>query len=234
MDPFQPGVIDVRADSALQQRFITRVYGWMGLGLLLTGMVAMYTASSQAMLSVILGNRMVFYGLILAEIAVVFGLSMWVKNMSPTAATAAFLGYSALNGLTFSVIFLVYTSASIASTFVICAGMFGAMAAYGALTKRDLTSVGSFMFMGLVGIVIASVVNIWLRSAMVSWVTAFLGVIIFTGLTAYDAQKVKDIGASLETDDDNAKRAGIMGALSLYLDFINLFLSLLRLFGNRR
>ena len=203
------------------------VYGWMGGGLAVTAFVSLLTVSSPALLQAILGNRILFYGLLFAELGMVIGISGAINRISASTATTLFLAYAALNGLTMSTIFVAYTSSSIASTFVITSGMFGAMSLYGYLTKSDLTSWGSFLFMGLVGVVIASVVNIFLQSSMIYWIVSFCGVIVFTGLTAYDTQKIKNMG-------NTGRKGAILGALTLYLDFINMFLIMLRLFGNRR
>ncbi len=213
-----------------QNSLIRQVYAWMGAGLALTSLLALVTVSSPALLNAVVGNRLLFYGLILGELGLVFVLSGAIARLSATAATLLFLGYSALNGVTLSVIFLVYTADSIASTFVITAGMFGAMSAYGYLTRRDITSWGSFLFMGLIGVVIASLVNIFLHSTAVSWVVSAIGVIVFTGLTAYDTWKIK----ALATQGVGGRKPAILGALTLYLDFINLFLMLLRFAGDRR
>lgn len=215
---------------AAQNTLVRQVYAWMGTGLALTALMALVTISSPHLLGAIVGNRLVFFGLMIGELAMVALLSAAINRLSGTAATLLFLGYSALNGVTLSIIFLVYTADSISSTFLISAGMFGAMSAYGSLTRRDLTSWGSFLFMGLIGVVIASVVNIFLASDAVSWITSGIGVIVFTGLTAYDSWKIKALAAQGEA----GRKPAILGALTLYLDFINLFLMLLRLLGDRR
>ena len=220
--------------ATLTSGFFTKVYGWMTAGLALTALAAVATLSSQAMLELIFGNRMVFYGLIFGELGLVIALSAAINRISAMTATLLFLAYSALNGVTFASIFLVYTSSSIASTFMVAAGTFGAMSVYGYVTKRDLTGWGSFLFMGLIGIIIASVVNIFMQSAMITWIVSYLGVFIFVGLTAYDTQKLKLIGQAGFADSESRHKAGILGALRLYLDFINLFLMLLRVMGNRR
>jgi FtsH-binding integral membrane protein len=216
--------------------FLAKVFNWMAIGLGLTGIVAFFTVNSQSMLQFIFGNKIIFYGLMFAELGMVLYLSARIQHISSRVATGLFLTYSALNGVTLSSILLVYTAASVAATFFITAGMFGAMAVYGLVTKKDLSSLGSFMFMGLIGIVIASVVNIFLGSPMISWIVSGLGVIIFTGLTAYDVQKITRMGAAGIMDQGEAaiQKVAIMGALTLYLDFINLFLSLLQFLGNRR
>jgi len=215
---------------AKQNALIRQVYAWMGAGLIITAFMALVTLSSPVIFNAIAGNRLVFYGLIIGELALVFTLSGAINRLSATTATLLFVAYSALNGVTLSVVALVYTANSIASTFVITAGMFGAMSIYGYATKRDLTSWGSFLFMGLIGVVIASVVNIFVASSTVSWVISGIGVIVFTGLTAYDTWKIKAMAAQ----GTEGRKPAILGALTLYLDFINLFLMLLRFTGNRR
>ena len=213
-----------------QNTLVRQVYAWMGAGLALTALMALITVSTPELLKAIVGNRLVFYGLMFGELALVFALSGAIHRMSAGVATMLFIGYSALNGLTLSVIFLVYTADSIASTFAVSAAMFGVMSIYGYATKKDLTSWGSFLFMGLIGIVIASLVNIFLRNDAVSWVVSAIGVIVFTGLTAYDTWKIKALAA----EGAEGRKPAILGALTLYLDFINLFLMLLRLMGGRR
>lgn len=217
-----------------ERSFITKVYGWMSFALIITGLVAMVTASSPLLLSIVLGNRIVFFALIIAELLLVGYLSVAVRTMSVPAAIVTFILYSALNGLTLSVIFLVYTAGSIASTFFITAGTFGAMSIYGYFTRRDLTSMGNLCTMALLGIIIASVVNIFLHSPAVYWISTYIGIIIFVGLTAYDTQKIKNLNIIGNEGTDEDKKEAIMGALTLYLDFINLFLMLLRIFGVRR
>jgi len=213
-----------------QNTLIRQVYAWMGAGLTVTATMALITLSSPAILNAIVGNRLLFFGLMIGELALVFTLSGAINRMSASTATLIFIAYSALNGVTLSVVALVYTANSIASTFVITAGMFGAMSVYGYATKRDLTSWGSFLFMGLIGVVIASVVNIFVGSSTVSWVISGIGVIVFTGLTAYDTWKIKELAAQ----GTEGRKPAILGALTLYLDFINLFLMLLRFTGSRR
>lgn len=213
-----------------QNTLVRQVYAWMGMGLTLTALTALFTISSPELLRAIVGNRLLFFGLMMGELGLVAVLSAAINRLSGTAATLIFLGYSALNGVTLSIIFLVYTADSISSTFLISAGMFGAMSAYGYLTSRDLTSWGSFLFMGLIGVLIASVVNIFINSGAVAWITSGIGVIVFTGLTAYDTWKIKALAAQ----GIQGRKPAILGALTLYLDFINLFLMLLRLLGDRR
>jgi FtsH-binding integral membrane protein len=175
------------------------------------------------------------YGLLFVELGLVVVLVAAMPKLSATAATAMFVVYSVITGVTLAPVVTLYTNASVAAAFFTCAGMFSAMSVYGLITKRDLTGMGSFMMMGLFGIIIAMIVNIFLESSALGFAVNVIGVVIFTGLTAYDTQKLRVMGESAPTDDATAIRRGtIMGALTLYLDFINLFLMLLRLFGNRR
>ncbi|MFZ5571175.1 MAG: Bax inhibitor-1/YccA family protein [Thermodesulfobacteriota bacterium] len=216
--------------------FIRSVYNWMAVGLALTGVVAFWVAGSETMLKLIFGNQLVFWGLIIGELALVFSLSARVHRMEASTATGLFLLYSALNGATLAAILLAYTMSSIATTFFICAGTFAACSIYGMTTKRDLTGVGQFMFMGLIGIVIATVVNLFVKSSGMEMIISYLGVFIFVGLTAYDTQKLKEMALSQPAGLDAAviRKGAILGALSLYLDFINMFLFLLRIFGSSR
>jgi FtsH-binding integral membrane protein len=216
--------------------FIRSVYNWMAIGLALTGFVAYYVSNSQTMQNIIFGNPMVFYGLIIGELVMVFYLSARVNKMQASTATALFVLYAALNGATLSAVFLAYTKSSITSTFFVCAGTFVAGSVYGWTTKKDLTSFGSFLFMGLIGIIIASVVNLFLKSSGMSMIISYIGVFLFIGLTVYDTQRLKNMAltqpAGLEAGV--VRKGAIIGALSLYLDFINLFLMLLRIMGDRR
>jgi hypothetical protein len=216
--------------------FLAKVFNWMAIGLGLTGLAAFLTVNSQTALQLIFGNKMVFYGLIFGELGMVFYLSARIQRISAQAATGLFVGYSILNGVTLSAILLLYTMTSVAATFFVTAGMFGAMAVYGFVTKKDLSSWGSFLFMGLIGIIIASVVNMFLGSSMMSWIISGIGVIIFTGLTAYDVQQITRMGEQgiMNGGEAAIRKGAIMGALKLYLDFINLFLMLLRFMGDRR
>lgn len=215
--------------------FIRSVYNWMAVGLALTGFVAYFTANTATMQQLIFGNPFVFYGLIIAELALVFTLSARVQKMQASTATALFVLYASLNGATLSFIFLVYAQATITSTFFICAATFVACSIYGMTTKRDLTSVGGFMTMGLIGIIIASVVNLFVRSSAMSMIISYVGVLVFIGLTAYDTQKLKTMALTQPAglDAGVVRKGAILGALTLYLDFINLFLMLLRILGNR-
>ena len=214
--------------------FMGHVYRWMTIGLGVTAFTAFAVAGSPALVEAIFGNFLIMVVLIVAQIGLVVALSAAIHKLSAGTATGIFLLYALLNGLTLSSIFIVYPIGNIANAFLTCTGMFLVMSVYGTVTKRDLTGMGSFLFMGLIGIIIASIVNIFLGSSMLDFVISFAGVIIFTGLTAYDTQKLRQFGEAAPLDDASAIRRGaILGALTLYLDFINLFLMLLRLFGNR-
>jgi len=207
----------------------------MAVGLSLTGITAYYVAHSPVLLSLVLGNVLILGALVIGLFALVFFLSARVQRLRASTATALFVVYSVLMGVVLSFVFLVYTSSSVTSTFFICAGTFVACSVYGMVTKRDLTSVGSFMFMGLVGIVIASVVNWFIGSYGLYMIIGYIGVLVFIGLTAYDTQKLKTMASSQPADMDagTLRKGAIMGALTLYLDFVNLFLMLLRIFGDR-
>ncbi|MEG3134533.1 Bax inhibitor-1/YccA family protein [Rouxiella sp. T17] len=232
--PRSNGSIVERAHSGIQA-YMAQVYGWMTCGLLLTAFVAWYASRSPAILGFIFSSQITFFGLIILQLALVFVISGMVQRLSGAVATGLFMLYSALTGLTLSSIFIVYTGASIASTFVVAGGMFGAMSLYGYVTKRDLSRIGSLLFMALIGIVLASLVNYWLKSPALMQAISYIGVVVFVGLTAYDTQKLKNMGEQLSVNDkENFRKYSIVGALTLYLDFINLFLMLLRIFGNRR
>ena len=218
----------VERDVASDRVYLQRVYGWMTAALAVTGVVAMLTASSPSAMQFIFANRGVFFGLLIGELLLVVVLAAAVNKMSAGLATASFMAYAAINGLTLSAIFLLYTKGSIATTFFVTAGTFGAMAVFGAVTKRELSGLGHFCWMGLIGLIIASIVNIFMHSEMLYWLTTYAGVLIFTGLTAYDTQKIRQARLGATT------QGAISGALMLYLDFINLFLYLLRLLGDRR
>lgn len=224
-----------RAEAEVRS-LITRVYGWMAGGLVLTALVAMLVAATPALVVAIVATKWLFYGLLLAELGLVVWLSGWVHRMSGALATAVFLAYAALNGVTLSVVFLAFTAGSLASTFFITGGTFGAMSAIGYYTRRDLTSIGNLCFMALIGLILASVVNFFFQNELLYWISTYAGVLIFVGLTAYDTQKIKRMSAAAagSEDTETGRKAAILGALALYLDFINLFLLLLRIFGRRR
>lgn len=221
--------------QVLVNGFIRSVYNWMAIGLALTGVVAFFTAHTPVMQKLVFQTPMVFFGLIIAELGMVFYLSARIQKLQASTATALFVLYAALNGLTLSFIFLAYTSTSIASVFFICAATFVACSIYGMTTQRDLTSLGGFMFMGLIGIIIASVVNMFIQSSAMATIISYIGVFVFIGLTAYDTQKLKHMALTQPADVEAGvvRKGAIMGALSLYLDFINLFIMLLHILGQR-
>ena len=216
-----------------QSNFIAKVYGWMAIALVITAFVAFFVATSSPIRTLIFGNRFVFWGLLIAEIVLVFVISGALKRLSPVAISFLFLLYSVLNGVVMSFIFLVYTKADIAMTFFITAGTFELMSIYGFVTKQDLTKVGNLLFMGLIGVIIAIVVNLFLKSSTLQWIITIVGIIVFVGLISYDTQKLKQIG-EMEIDPAMKSKLSIMWALSLYLYFIHLFLLLLQLFGGGR
>ncbi|HEX5003898.1 MAG TPA: Bax inhibitor-1/YccA family protein [Gemmatimonadales bacterium] len=218
-------------DSARVATFMRGVYWWMFGGLAVTAVVALAVASSPAAVSTLARTPLLFYGVIFAELGLVIYLSARVSKLAPSTAGTLFIAYSALNGVTFSLILLVYTGASVATAFFVTAGMFGALAVYGSVTKRDLSAMGRFMFMGLIGLVIAGVVSLFWQNDAMQFVMGVIGVLVFSGLIAYDTQRLQ--GMALQVQGERAGTYAILGALSLYLNFINLFLSLLRLFGRR-
>ena len=229
----QPLGYETRAEPGVVARFFNVVYAWMAAGLALTAVVAWWVSTREDLMQQVFRGP-VLIGLIIAQLVLVFTISAAVNRLSAGVATALFLLYSALTGLTLSAIFVIYTHASLASTFMVTAGTFGAMSVYGMVTKRDLTRIGSFLFMALIGMIIASVVNIFLRSPAMYWIITYAGVLIFVGLTAYDTQRLKEVAVATAHDPSMAARYAVNGALTLYLDFINLFLLLLRVLGDRR
>ena len=234
MSNLHNSTISSDAVAAEQQRFMVKVYNWMTIGLAVTGIMAFYVANTETMLQLIIGNQFMVIILMFAQLGLVFYLAGWVANMSASLATGVFMLYAGLNGLTFSLIFLIYTTSSITSAFLVTAGTFAVMSLYGYATKKDLTSWGSFLFMGLVGIIIASFVNLFMQSEMIYWITTYAGVLIFVGLTAYDTQKIKNMNVIGNEGTEEDHKEAIIGALTLYLDFINLFLMILRIIGDRR
>ena len=211
-----------------------KVYIWMALALAITGFTAFGVANSTAILQAIVTNKILFFGLLIGELALVWGVSAAIDRLSLTTATMLFILYSVINGVTLSFIFLVYTAESITSTFFITAGTFAAMAAIGYFTKSDLSSIGRILFMALIGLIIATVVNLFMHSSTMNLIISYAGVLIFVGLTAYDSQKIKQMLLTADSMDEGAQKMALMGALSLYLDFINLFLYLLRILGSNR
>ena len=223
------------ASLSVASVFMRHVYQWMTVGLLVTAATAFFVASSPAILSMLFGNTISLVILAIAVFAMPLVLMGAISRLSSFAATSIFIVYSALMGAFLSSVLIVYTGTSVMSTFITCAAMFGGMSLYGYTTKRDLSGFGNMLFMALIGIVLASLVNFWLKSEALMWAVTYIGVIVFVGLTAYDTQKLKNIGEQIDLrDSSNLRKYAILGALTLYLDFINLFLMLLRIFGNRR
>ncbi len=221
--------------SSVAQTYMRHVYGWMTIGLAITACTAWFVANSPELYMLLLGNTIGLVVMALVVIALPVILSGTIQRLSAGAATGIFVLYSAAMGAFLSAVLLVYTGASVMSAFVITAGTFGAMSIYGTVTKRDLTSMGSFMTMGLIGVLIAMIVNLFLHNTMMELIISVLCVIIFTGLTVYDTQKLYRFGEGMPLDDATAIRRGaLLGALTLYLDFVNLFMAMLRLFGDRR
>lgn len=228
--------VTMTRDRSMVNAFILNVYHWMTIGLAITGLLAYAVSNSPDVQQIIFGNRFVFYGMLLGELGLVFFLSARVGKMQPGTAVAMFLTYAALNGATLAFLFLIYTRASIVSTFFVCSATFGVTSLYGMATKRDLTSVGNFMMMGLFGIIIASLINIFLKNSAMQMIISYIGVFVFVGLTAYDTQKIKIMALTQPADLDSGtiRKGAIMGALTLYLDFINMFIFMLRILGDRR
>lgn len=219
-------------DEALVADFLRGVYGWMCGGLAITAATAWIVANSPAIATAIVTNRLLFWAIVIAQFGIVITLSARVSKLAAGTASALFLAYSALTGVTLSFVLLLYTGESIASTFIVAGGMFGALALYGTATRRNLSGVGQFMFMGLIGLVLASLVGMFWQNDGLQFMISFVGVIVFAGLTVWDAQRLK--GLALATSAGGTSAVTIVGALALYLDFVNLFLFLLRLLGSRR
>jgi uncharacterized protein len=235
--PQVPSIFNNQASemqAEIQRGFISRVYAWMTFGLILTAAAAFVTVSIPELLMAIVTNRILFFGLVIGELVLVMVLSGAINRFPPAVAGLLFAGYAVLNGITISILMLIYTEASIAITFGVTACTFGIMTLFGFTTQRDLTKMGSLLIMALIGIVLASVVNIFLNNPAIYWITTYVGVLIFIGLIAYDTQKLKRMSLTLGEDGQIAQKASIMGALALYLDFINLFLLLLRIMGRRK
>ena len=220
--------------SAAFPVLMRKVYVWMTLALVLTGATAYGVATSPGILMAIATNKVLFFGLIIAELALVFGVSGAINRLSLTTATLMFVAYSVINGALLSFVFLAYTASSIASVFFITAGTFAVMAFIGYTTKKDLTSIGRILFMALIGIIIATIVNMFIGSNGLTMIISYVGVLIFVGLTAYDSQKIKEMLSMSGDTGEAGQKLALLGALTLYLDFINLFIYLLRIFGQRR
>ncbi|MFG6381684.1 MAG: Bax inhibitor-1/YccA family protein [Muribaculum sp.] len=226
MDSYESQALDTRVSQVMK-----RVYVKMFLALLVTGGAAWICAGIPDLVYFLASHRWVYWGLLIVELLMVFGISGAVNKISSPVATVLFYVYSLLNGVTFALIFAAYTPVSIFKTFLITAGVFGAMSVYGYFTNRDLTKIGSFLFMALIGLIIASVINIFWANSTLEWIVSIAGVLIFIGLTAWDTQKIKQMA---QYNAIEPSRLATIGALSLYLDFINLFLYLLRFFGSSR
>lgn len=211
-----------------------KVYVWMSMALAITGITAYYVAHNETLMMAIRTNRILFWGLLIAEFGLVIGLSAAINKLSLTTATLMFVLYSLVNGVTMSFIFLAYTESSVTNVFLITAGTFAAMAVLGYFTKTDLTSMGKILMMALIGVIIATIVNFFTKSAGLSIILNYIGVLVFVGLTAYDSQKIKQMLQMAPDVSETSQKVALLGALSLYLDFINLFLYLLRIFGSRR
>ncbi len=228
-------VSQLRTEDEIKQhvsQYIAKVYGWMFLALMVTAISGYYVASSEAMINFIVGNKIGFWVVLIGQLFLVGYMSARINKISVQTATALFFIYSALNGLIFGILFLVYTPASLLTVFGITAGTFGVMSAVGYYTKQDLTKFGQIMFFGLIGLIIASIVNFFMQNEMMYWILSYVGVAVFVGLIAYDTQKIK--AYALMESEEMRKKGAILGALALYLDFINLFIYLLRLFGSRK
>jgi hypothetical protein len=219
--------------SAAFPALMRKVYVWMTLALVITGATAYGVATSPGIQMALFSNQLLFWGLVIAEFALVIGISAAINRLSLTTATLMFILYSVINGAMLSSIFLIYTMSSIASVFFITAGTFGVMALIGYTTKKDLTSMGKILFMALIGIIIATIVNIFLKSSGLQMIVSYLGVLIFVGLTAYDSQKIKNMLQMAPDASEASQKLALLGALTLYLDFVNLFIYLLRIFGRR-
>lgn len=226
--------LSIANQAEVERNFLTRTFLWMTIGLVITAVVALVVSRSETLLAFVFGNPWITMGLLLAQIIAVVILSVAVNKMAPAIATLIFFGYAALTGLTFSTILLYYTAESVASTFVVTAGMFGILTIIGMSTKVDLTKIGIIAFVGLIGIILMSIVNFFLQSTALYWIISVAGVIIFVVLIARDAQRLKKMATQLDPNSDQAARASILGALSMYLNFINLFLFLLRFTGRSR
>ena len=220
-------------DRSVSATLMRSVYYWMAGALTITGLTAMLVANNETLMSILFSSMGLVWGLLIAEIVLVMILSAAINKLSFSMATLLFILYSVLNGVTLSSIFVIYTQGSIASTFFITAGMFGALAVYGTVTKRDLSGMGRFLFMTLIGLIIATIVNIFVHSTMLYWITTFVGVLVFAGLTAWDAQKIQQMAQTADEVNETTQKLALLGSLMLYLDFINLFLYLLRIFGKR-
>ena len=234
---FHYGAVSQNRDLEMQAAFpvlMRKVYTWMTLALVLTGLTAYGVATSPGIMMALYSNSALMWGLVIAEFALVIGISAAINRLSLATATLMFVAYSVINGAMLSSIFMIYTTASIASVFFITAATFAVMALIGYTTKTDLTSVGKLLFMALIGLVIATIVNMFIGSSTMTMICSYVGVLIFVGLTAYDSQKIKNMLMQAPDAGESSQKLALLGALTLYLDFINLFIYLLRIFGDRR
>lgn len=237
LNGMQSGDFSLQGNYSVSSTFavlMRKVYVWMTLALVLTGFTAYGVANSPGLLMAIMTNSILMWGLIIAEFALVIGLSAAINRLSLTTATLMFALYSVINGALLSYIFVAYTATSIASVFFITAGTFAAMAIFGYVTKRDLSGMGKILLMALIGIIIATIVNIFVQSSGLNLIVSYIGVLVFVGLTAYDSQKIKEMMLAAPDASESMQKLAVLGALSLYLDFVNMFLYLLRIFGNNR
>lgn len=223
----------VLTTSSVSRTFLFNVYNWMAMGLGITAVISLFLSSNETAM-LIVNNPVILIGTIIMQFVVVLGLSFAINKIPAVVAIGAFFFYSALMGVTMSFVFLAYTGASVFATFFVCAGMFAAVSVFGYITRMDLSGMGTFLLMGLVGIILASIVNMFLANSTLYWIISYAGVLIFVGLTAYDTQKIKQMAMDIDASSESGKKAAIFGALQLYLDFINLFLFLLRIMGDRR
>ncbi len=233
MNRFGAAQTNIVVDESVARGFIVKVYGWMTLALVITGIVAIATAANPDFIAAIASGPALI-ALVIGQLLLVVVLSAAINKLSAGLATGLFIVYAAVTGLTFSMLFLIYTGSSIAQVFFITAGTFGLVSAYGYVTRRDLTSIGNLLFMALIGLIVASIVNLFLNSSVVDWIITFVGIVIFIGLIAYDTQRIKRMAAGLGENGEVYQKAAVFGALALYLDFINLFIRLLRVFGRQR
>ena len=234
---FHYGAVSQNRDLEMQAAFpvlMRKVYTWMTLALVLTGLTAYGVATSPGIMMALYSNSALMWGLVIAEFALVIGISAAINRLSLATATLMFVAYSVITGAMLSSIFMIYTAASIASVFFITAATFAVMALIGYTTKTDLTSVGKLLFMALIGLVIATIVNMFIGSSTMTMICSYVGVLIFVGLTAYDSQKIKNMLMQAPDAGESSQKLALLGALTLYLDFINLFIYLLRIFGDRR
>ena len=234
---FHYGAVSQNRDLEMQAAFpvlMRKVYTWMTLALVLTGLTAYGVATSPGIMMALYSNSALMWGLVIAEFALVIGISAAINRLSLATATLMFVAYSVINGAMLSSIFMIYTAESIASVFFITAATFAVMALIGYTTKTDLTSVGKLLFMALIGLVIATIVNMFIGSSTLTMICSYVGVLIFVGLTAYDSQKIKNMLMQAPDAGESSQKLALLGALTLYLDFINLFIYLLRIFGDRR